>query len=71
VSLKEYQAQIDVCMGGRIAESLSNYLFFSVINLLADHNGAVYGPDNVTSGASSDLRQATGVANAMVKVRLY
>lgn len=29
----------------------------------------VYGPQNVTSGASSDLRHATGTANAMVKVR--
>lgn len=31
-------------------------------------SGAVYGPQNVTSGASSDLRHATSTANAMVKV---
>ncbi|KZT11352.1 ATP-dependent metallopeptidase Hfl [Laetiporus sulphureus 93-53] len=49
VSLKEYLAQIDVCMGGRVAEEL------------------VYGPENVTSGASSDLKQATRTARAMVK----
>ncbi|KAI0780974.1 ATP-dependent metallopeptidase Hfl [Trametes elegans] len=49
VSLKEYLAEIDVCMGGRVAEEL------------------VYGPENVTSGASSDLRHATQTARAMVK----
>jgi len=49
MSLKEYQAQIDVCMGGRVAEAI------------------IYGHDNVTSGASSDLQQATRTATAMVK----
>ncbi|KAI9064398.1 ATP-dependent metallopeptidase Hfl [Trametes sanguinea] len=49
VSLKEYLAVIDVCMGGRVAEEL------------------VYGPDQVTSGASSDLQHATRTARAMVK----
>ncbi|GBE82242.1 Mitochondrial inner membrane i-AAA protease supercomplex subunit YME1 [Sparassis crispa] len=49
VSLKEYLARIDVCMGGRVAEEL------------------IYGPSNVTSGASSDLMQATRTAQAMVK----
>lgn len=49
VSLKEYLARIDVCMGGRVAEEL------------------IYGPSNVTSGASSDLQQATRTARAMVK----
>ncbi|KZT68122.1 ATP-dependent metallopeptidase Hfl [Daedalea quercina L-15889] len=49
VSLKQYLAEIDVCMGGRVAEEL------------------VYGPANVTSGASSDLRHATLTARAMVK----
>ncbi|TFY64871.1 hypothetical protein EVJ58_g2334 [Rhodofomes roseus] len=49
VSLKQYLAEIDVCMGGRVAEEL------------------VYGPSNVTSGASSDLRHATLTARAMVK----
>lgn len=29
----------------------------------------VYGPQNVTSGASSDIRSATRTAQAMVKVR--
>jgi len=49
VSLKEYLAEIDVCMGGRVAEEL------------------IFGPENVTSGASSDLRHATGTASMMVK----
>ncbi|KAM5535188.1 hypothetical protein V8D89_011124 [Ganoderma adspersum] len=49
VSLKEYLAEIDVCMGGRVAEEL------------------IYGPENVTSGASSDLQHATRTARAMVK----
>jgi len=48
-SLKEYQAQIDVCMGGRVAEAI------------------IYGSDNVTSGSSSDIQQATRTATAMVK----
>ncbi|KAF9482749.1 ATP-dependent peptidase [Pholiota conissans] len=49
VTFKEYLAEIDVCMGGRVAEEL------------------IYGSDNVTSGASSDIRKATRTAQAMVK----
>ncbi|KAF4614907.1 hypothetical protein D9613_003054 [Agrocybe pediades] len=49
VSLKEYLAEIDVAMGGRVAEEL------------------IYGAENVTSGASSDIRKATRTAQAMVK----
>jgi ATP-dependent metalloprotease len=45
---KEMMAQIDVCMGGKVAEEL------------------VYGPDNVTTGASSDIQNATAVARMMV-----
>ena len=41
-------AEIDVCMGGRVAEML------------------VFGGENVTSGASSDLAHATKVATDMV-----
>ena len=47
-SRKEYQAMIDVAMGGRVAELL------------------VYGKDNVTSGAHSDINNATSVAKEMV-----
>ncbi|KAG4436071.1 hypothetical protein IFR05_008461 [Cadophora sp. M221] len=44
----ELLAQLDVCMGGKVAEEIR------------------YGPDKVTSGASSDLSKATQVAYAMV-----
>uniref|UniRef100_A0A8H7Y5K6 AAA+ ATPase domain-containing protein n=1 Tax=Psilocybe cubensis TaxID=181762 RepID=A0A8H7Y5K6_PSICU len=49
VTLKEYLAEIDVAMGGRVAEEL------------------IYGAENVTSGASSDIRAATRTAQRMVK----
>ncbi|KAG6814340.1 hypothetical protein H0H92_010925 [Tricholoma furcatifolium] len=49
INLKEYRAEIDVCMGGRVAEEL------------------IYGPDGVTSGASSDIHRATQTARSMVK----
>ncbi|KIM49122.1 hypothetical protein M413DRAFT_438280 [Hebeloma cylindrosporum] len=49
ISYKEYLAEIDVSMGGRVAEEL------------------IYGAENVTSGASSDIRKATRTAQAMVK----
>ena len=45
---KEMLAQIDVCMGGKVAEEL------------------VYGADNVTTGASSDITNATQIAYSMV-----
>ncbi|THH09364.1 hypothetical protein EW145_g2075 [Phellinidium pouzarii] len=50
---KEYQASIDVSMGGRVAEEL------------------IYGTENVSSGASSDIRQATRTASAMVRFYGY
>jgi len=49
VSYKQYLANIDVSMGGRVAEEL------------------IYGVENVSSGASSDIKQATKTAEAMVK----
>ncbi|KAG0360615.1 hypothetical protein BG005_010312 [Podila minutissima] len=45
---KEYMAQLDVAMGGRVAEEM------------------IFGPDNVTSGCSSDIVHATRVAKMMV-----
>ncbi|KAL8671846.1 MAG: hypothetical protein Q9168_003662 [Polycauliona sp. 1 TL-2023] len=48
VSKTELLSQIDVAMGGKVAEEL------------------VYGADNVTSGASSDIQNATSVARFMV-----
>ncbi|ORZ18660.1 peptidase family M41-domain-containing protein [Absidia repens] len=46
---KEYIAQIDVCMGGRVAEVM------------------IFGSDNVTSGAHSDIVKATDIARQMVR----
>jgi len=45
---KEYLAQLDVAMGGRVAEEM------------------IFGPENVTSGCSSDIVHATKVAKMMV-----
>jgi len=47
-SKREMMAQIDVCMGGKVAEEL------------------IYGADNVTTGASSDITSATRIAYMMV-----
>ncbi|OAD67860.1 hypothetical protein PHYBLDRAFT_117931 [Phycomyces blakesleeanus NRRL 1555(-)] len=46
---QEFIAQIDVCMGGRVAEEM------------------LFGTDNVTSGAYSDIAKATDVAKRMVR----
>ncbi|KAI8148791.1 peptidase family M41-domain-containing protein [Fennellomyces sp. T-0311] len=46
---REFLAQLDICLGGRIAEEL------------------IFGPDNVTSGAHSDIVKATEVAKRMVR----
>lgn len=56
-------------MGGRVAEELSEWGYVGNYgDLTSPTFRAVYGPQNVTSGASSDLRHATSTANAMVKV---
>ena len=47
-SKKQLMANMDVAMGGRVAEEL------------------VFGADNITGGASSDLEKATKIARAMV-----
>ena len=47
-SKREMEAQIDVCMGGKVAEEM------------------IYGKENVTTGASSDITNATRTAYSMV-----
>ncbi|KAI9246535.1 peptidase family M41-domain-containing protein [Sporodiniella umbellata] len=46
---KEFLAQIDICMGGRVAEEM------------------IFGDENVTSGAHSDIVKATDIAKRMVR----
>jgi len=62
-------------MGGRVAEEISELLSHAfhifVIWSLLTPSGIVYGAENVTSGASSDIRKATRTAQAMVKVSAY
>lgn len=47
-SMRDYLTNIEVCLGGKVAEEI------------------VYGSDAVTSGVSSDLRNATSIAWQMV-----
>ena len=67
VSLKEFLADIDVSLGGRVAEELSMSPCNIELGLNTDQ-AQVFGSENVTSGASSDLKHATGLATRMVKV---
>jgi len=55
-------------MGGRAAEELSKSLRNHSSNLLIEVP-AVYGKENITSGASSDLENATYTARTMIRVR--
>ncbi|KAG0163857.1 hypothetical protein DFQ30_010867 [Apophysomyces sp. BC1015] len=46
---KEFLAQLDICLGGRVAEQF------------------IFGEENVTSGAHSDIVKATEIAKRMVR----
>ncbi|KAG8872750.1 hypothetical protein FRB97_007363, partial [Tulasnella sp. 331] len=48
-TFKDYCAELDVAMGGRVAEEI------------------IYGKENITSGASSDIQNATNTATGMVR----
>ncbi|KAG8217513.1 ATP-dependent metallopeptidase Hfl [Butyriboletus roseoflavus] len=65
ISQSEYKAMIDVCMGGRVAESLSR--LFSHSTAMNNPSVSVYGEGGLTSGCSSDLQKATQTATQMVK----
>ena len=57
---------IDVAMGGRAAEEIGEPDRPASSNFLI--GWTVYGPKNVTSGCSSDIKNATNVATGMVRV---
>jgi len=57
-------------MGGRVAESLCKFRRILSILLLNDTNLSVRGEDGVSTGASSDIQNASSVARQMVMVRL-
>ena len=65
-------AQMDVSMGGRVAEELSKTTFklISIITTLYTCRllFKVFGVDKVTTGASSDFSSATQMATQMVKM---
>lgn len=46
---KEFEIEIAICSGGRVAEEI------------------IFGSENITSGASSDIKQASRIARRMVK----
>lgn len=69
ISQNEYKAMIDVCMGGRVAETLSKTSTHSRHLVVVDTFDTVYGEGGLTSGCSSDLQKATSTATQMVKVK--
>lgn len=67
MTFQQMLARLDVCMGGRVAEEVT---CFSITRAPSTRNSCpqvVFGSNSITSGASSDLEQATRTARAMVE----
>ena len=71
ISRKQMLARLDVCMGGRVGKTacirycwVCDNVCMYVVPVLAEE--LVFGAQNVTSGASNDIMQATRLAKAMV-----
>lgn len=69
VTFTEFIASMDVAMGGRAAEELSKLLLYH--RRTYSQKRIVYGKENITSGASSDLENATHTARTMIRVRSF
>jgi ATP-dependent metalloprotease len=65
MSRRQMLARLDVCMGGRVG--MYFYYFLIVwFDFISKAEELFFGSENVTSGASSDIQQATKLAKAMV-----
>ncbi len=63
VSRAQLLAQMDVAMGGRVAEELIFGKFYIKLHFYKIFTG----PEHITTGAASDIQVATEIAMQMVK----